>query len=94
MDYYLNQQCMSEFCAHTLSLLRGNARPAASHRGSRAFGRGEAPAVLPGVTVTGSVPDVRPYARNSALMVAPLNIPRNTEQTEAMAMGVLVVTSA
>jgi hypothetical protein len=52
-------------------------------------------AALPGVTVTGSVPDVRPYVRESALMVAPLNIARGTQNKilEAMAMGVPVVTS-
>jgi glycosyltransferase involved in cell wall biosynthesis len=52
-------------------------------------------AELPGVTVTGSVPDVRPYLRRSALMVAPLNIARGTQNKilEAMAMGVPVVTS-
>ena len=50
---------------------------------------------LPGVTVTGSVPDVRPYVRGSALMVAPLTIARGTQNKilEAMAMGVPVVTS-
>jgi len=50
---------------------------------------------LPGVTVTGSVPDVRPFVRRSALMVAPLNIARGTQNKilEAMAMGVPVVTS-
>ena len=49
----------------------------------------------PGVTVTGSVPDVRPYVRASALMVAPLAIARGTQNKilEAMAMGVPVVTS-
>jgi polysaccharide biosynthesis protein PslH len=50
---------------------------------------------LPGVTVTGSVPDVRPHIRGSALMVAPLAIARGTQNKilEAMAMGVPVVTS-
>ena len=52
-------------------------------------------AELDGVTVTGSVPDVRPHVRASALMVAPLNIARGTQNKilEAMAMGVPVVTS-
>src|SRR4029077_8494418 len=51
---------------------------------------------LPGVTVTGSVPDGRPYVRGSALMVAPLSIARGTQNKilEAMAMGVPVVTSS
>ncbi len=41
------------------------------------------------------MPDVRPYLRRSALMVAPLNIARGTQNKilEAMAMGVPVVTS-
>ena len=49
----------------------------------------------PGVTVTGSVPDVRPFVRASAAMVAPLAIARGTQNKilEAMAMGVPVVTS-
>jgi glycosyltransferase involved in cell wall biosynthesis len=51
---------------------------------------------LPGVTVTGSVPDVRPFIRGSALMVAPLAIARGTQNKilEAMGMGVPVVTSS
>jgi glycosyltransferase involved in cell wall biosynthesis len=50
---------------------------------------------LPGITVTGSVPDVRPYIRGSALMVAPLAIARGTQNKilESMAMGVPVVCS-
>ncbi|MBL8325993.1 MAG: glycosyltransferase, partial [Rubrivivax sp.] len=51
---------------------------------------------MPGITVTGSVVDVRPYIRNSAVMVAPLAIARGTQNKilEAMAMGVPVVTSS
>ena len=45
--------------------------------------------------VTGSVADVRPYVRRSALMVAPLNIARGTQNKilEAMSLGVPVVTT-
>ena len=52
-------------------------------------------ATLPGVTVTGSVPDVRAHLRRSAAMVAPLRIARGTQNKilEAMAAGVPVVTS-
>ena len=96
MDYYPNQECMSRFCDQVLPLLRtrrpnvkllivGADPPAAMRRlGER-----------PGVTVTGSVPDVRPYVRKSAVMVAPLAIARGTQNKilEAMAMGVPVVTS-
>lgn len=96
MDYYPNQECMFDFCANTLPLLRA-ARPGVK---LLIVGADPSPAVrrlgeLPGVTVTGSVPDVRPYVRRSAAMVAPLNIARGTQNKilEAMAMGVPVVAS-
>lgn len=97
MDYYPNEECMTTFCHQTLPLLRA-ARPdiqliivgAEPSPGVRKL------AELPGVTVTGSVPDVRPYVWRSALTVAPLNIARGTQNKilEAMAMGVPVVTSS
>ena len=97
MDYYPNQECMARFCTRVLPLLQAR-RPtlklvivgADPSPEMRALGQ------LPGVTVTGSVPDVRPFIRNSALMVAPLAIARGTQNKilEAMAMGVPVVTSA
>ena len=96
MDYYPNQQCMFDFCASTLPLLRARR----SSLKLLIVGADPSPAVqrlgkLPGVTVTGSVPDVRPYLRRSALMVAPLNIARGTQNKilEAMATGIPVVTS-
>ncbi|HLF24666.1 MAG TPA: TIGR03087 family PEP-CTERM/XrtA system glycosyltransferase, partial [Burkholderiales bacterium] len=96
MDYYPNQQCMFEFCEKTLPRIRAR-RPSAK---LLIVGADPSPAVrklgeLPGVTVTGSVPDVRPYLDRSALMVAPLNIARGTQNKilEAMAAGVPVVTS-
>ncbi|MDE2614969.1 MAG: glycosyltransferase, partial [Burkholderiales bacterium] len=96
MDYYPNQECMQRFCKdvwprlraerQALKLLIVGADPSPA---IRALGQ------LPGVTVTGSVPDVRPYIRGSAAMVAPLAIARGTQNKilEAMAMGVPVVTS-
>ena len=96
MDYYPNQECMARFCKEVWPLLKSRlpqmkllivgADPSPE---MRALGD------LPGVTVTGSVPDVRPYIRSSALMVAPLAIARGTQNKilEAMAMGVPVVTS-
>ena len=96
MDYYPNQECMFEFCARTLPLLRAR-RPNIE---LLIVGADPSPAVRrlaqqPGVTVTGSVPDVRPWLQRAALMVAPLNIARGTQNKilEAMAMGVPVVTS-
>jgi polysaccharide biosynthesis protein PslH len=96
MDYYPNQESMFFFCREVwprllstlprLRLLIVGADPSPAVRQL---------ADLPGVTVTGSVPDVRPYVRQSALMVAPLNIARGTQNKilESMAMGVPVVCS-
>ncbi len=97
MDYYPNQECMQRFCDAVWPLLRAE-RPQMK---LLIVGADPSPAMLalaqrPGVTVTGSVPDVRPYIRGSALMVAPLAIARGTQNKilEAMAMGVPVVTSS
>jgi sugar transferase (PEP-CTERM/EpsH1 system associated) len=96
MDYYPNEACMTDFCQQTLPLLRQR-RP-----GIRLLivGADPSPAVMrlgdiPGVTVTGSVPDVRPYVRQSALTVSTLSIARGVQNKilESMALGVPVVTS-
>ena len=96
MDYYPNQECMFDFCAHTWPILKAR-RPTLK---LVIVGADPSPAVrkladLDGVSVTGSVPDVRPHVLRSALMIAPLNIARGTQNKilEAMAMGVPVVTS-
>lgn len=52
-------------------------------------------ASLPGVKVTGSVPDVRPYLTHASLAVAPLRIARGIQNKvlEAMAMEKIVILS-
>ncbi len=52
-------------------------------------------ASLPGVTVTGSVPDVRPFLAHASLAVAPLRIARGIQNKvlEAMAMEKIAVVS-
>jgi sugar transferase (PEP-CTERM/EpsH1 system associated) len=96
MDYYPNQECMARFCRDVWPLLKSR-RPAMkmSIVGADPTPTMRALGELPGITVTGSVPDVRPHVRASALMVAPLGIARGTQNKilEAMAMGVPVVTS-
>jgi sugar transferase (PEP-CTERM/EpsH1 system associated) len=96
MDYYPNQECMARFCEQVWPILKA-LRPAMK---LWIVGADPSPAVrrlaeIDGVTVTGSVADVRPYVRQSALMVAPLKIARGTQNKilEAMAMGIPVVTS-
>lgn len=96
MDYYPNQEAMFRFCDEVWPLLRSK-RPAMK---LLIVGADPIPAVQklgerPGITVTGSVPDVRPFILRSAAMVAPLNIARGTQNKilEAMAMGVPVVSS-
>jgi len=53
----------------------------------------EALAARPGVIVTGTVPDVRPYLQHAAVAVAPLRVARGIQNKvlEAMAMGRPVV---
>lgn len=50
---------------------------------------------LSGITVTGHVPDVRPYLERAAVAVAPLRIARGTQNKilQFLAMGVPVVTT-
>ena len=97
MDYYPNQECMLRFCKEVLPSVRSQ-RPSVK---LFIVGADPMPAIkklgeLPGVTVTGSVPDVRPFVRRSVAMVAPLAIARGTQNKilEAMAMGVPVITTS
>jgi sugar transferase (PEP-CTERM/EpsH1 system associated) len=98
MDYYPNQEAMQRFCRETLPLLRVH------RRGIRLDIIGAEPSAairklgeLPGVRVTGSVPDVRPHAQRAALSIAPLSIARGTQGQDprvARARCARVVTTA
>lgn len=96
MDYFPNEQCMVEFCADVWPELR-RVRPGLHLQivGAEPTSRVRALARYEGVSVTGAVPDVRPYVRRSALTIAPLRIARGTQNKilESMAMGVPVVAS-
>lgn len=96
MDYYPNQECMDDFCRKVWPIILAR-RPTMK---LAIVGADPSPGVrrlgdLPNVTVTGSVPDVRPYVRRSLAMVAPLNIARGTQNKilEGMALGVPVISS-
>lgn len=96
MDYYPNQECMIRFCKDVFPRLRAR-RPALRLNivGARPSRHVRALGATPGVTVTGSVADVRPFAQRAALTVAPLEIARGTQNKilESLAMGVPVVCS-
>jgi hypothetical protein len=96
MDYFPNQQAMLFFSNEVFPLIR-EARPAATLTiiGAEPFAEIRRLAARDGITVTGTVPDVRDYVRRSAVSVAPLSIARGTQNKiiECMAMGVPVVTS-
>ena len=96
MDYFPNQQAMQVFCDDVFPLIRQR-RPSATLAiiGAEPSADVRRLGERDGVTVTGTVPDVRDYVRRSAVNVAPLTIARGTQNKilEAMAMGVPVVTS-
>jgi hypothetical protein len=96
MDYFPNERCMVDFCRDVWPRLRAR-RPGARLQivGAAPTPPVQALARIDGVTVTGAVPDVRPFVRRSALTIAPLSIARGTQNKvlESMAMGVPVVCS-
>ncbi|CAD5375210.1 Sugar transferase [Rubrivivax sp. A210] len=93
MDYWPNVDAVNWFAQDVLPRLR-QARPGLR---LHIVGRSPAPAVRalagPGVVVTGTVPDVRPYLQHAAVVVAPLRLARGIQNKilEAMAMARPVV---
>jgi len=96
MDYYPNQQAVRHLCDDVFPLIRARIPDAKllvigaePSREIQQLGERD------GVTVTGTVPDVRGYVQSAAVSVAPLEIARGTQNKilEAMAMGVPVVAS-
>ena len=96
MDYWPNADAATWFATDIMPLLRAS-RPGIEFH---IVGANPGPAVqrlatLPGVRVTGRVPDVRPYVAHAAVCVAPLRIARGIQNKvlEAMAMARPVVAS-
>ena len=93
MDYWPNVDAVTWFAQAMLPLLRQRQPAARFH----IVGRNPTAAVraLAGdaVSVTGTVPDVRPYLRHAAAVVAPLRLARGVQNKilEAMAMARPVV---
>lgn len=96
MDYWPNIDAVQWFAREILPLVRAQL-PQAQFTivGSRPTPQVLALAELPGVTVTGTVPDIRPYLAHAQLAVAPLRVARGIQNKvlEAMAMGMPVLAS-
>jgi sugar transferase (PEP-CTERM/EpsH1 system associated) len=97
MDYWPNADAAEWFAHQVMPLLRPRWPGAQFH----IVGNNPGPPVLrlralPGVHVTGRVPDVRPYVSHAAVAVAPLRMARGVQNKvlEAMAMGKPVVASS
>lgn len=96
MDYWANVDAVDWFARGVLSAIRAHLPDVEFHIvGARPTARVMALAALPGVTVTGSVPDIRPYLAHASLAVAPLRIARGIQNKvlEAMAMEKIVIAS-
>lgn len=96
MDYWPNVDAVQWFAAEALPILRARYPKLAFY----IVGARPAPAVqelgkIAGVTVTGTVPDVRPYIAHARAAVAPLRIARGIQNKvlEAMAMATPTVVS-
>ena len=96
MDYWPNVDAVQWFAHEVLPLVRARV-PQASFVivGARPAAEVQALAQLPGVIVTGTVPDVRPYVAHAALSVAPLRVALGIQNKvlEAMSMAKAVVLS-
>lgn len=96
MDWLPNEDAMLSFCRDVLPAIRAE-EPAVT---LSIVGRSPTPAVArladnAGITVTGRVPDVRPYMADAAVFIVPLRIGGGTRLKifEAMAMGKAVVST-
>jgi sugar transferase (PEP-CTERM/EpsH1 system associated) len=96
MDYFPNIDGISDFARNVLPQVRASI-PNAELRivGSNPSASVRSLEQLPGVKVTGHVPDVRPYLAEATVAIAPLRIARGTQNKvlECMAAGVPVVSS-
>jgi len=94
MDYWPNVDAVQWFARDVLpAVLAREPRARFAIVGARPSPEVQALATLPGVSVTGTVPDVRPYVAHAALSVAPLRVARGIQNKvlEAMSMAKTVV---
>jgi sugar transferase (PEP-CTERM/EpsH1 system associated) len=96
MDYWANVDAVEWFARRVFPGIRAQLPGVEFHIvGARPTAVVVALASLPGITVTGSVPDVRPFLAHASLVVAPLRIARGIQNKvlEAMAMEKIAVVS-
>jgi sugar transferase (PEP-CTERM/EpsH1 system associated) len=96
MDYEPNVEAASWFAERVMPALRSQYAQLEFHIvGSRPGAQIRDLERLPGVHISGTVPDVRPYLQHAALVVTPLRIARGVQNKvlEAMAMQKIVVAS-
>lgn len=96
MDYWPNIDAVQWFADQVLPLILAELPQARFYIvGARPAPAVQALATRPGIVVTGTVPDVRPYLAHAALAVAPLRIARGIQNKvlEAMAMARTVIAS-
>lgn len=94
MDYAPNIEATAWFAERVMPSLRSQFPDLQFHIvGSRPTPRVLALRRLPGVHVSGTVPDIRPYLQHATLAVAPLQIARGIQNKvlEAMAMQKIVI---
>lgn len=96
MDYFPNVDAVTWFCDRILPSVQAQI-PEASFTicGSRPSAAVAHLAKRPGVTVTGRVPDTRPFLNSAEVFVAPLRVARGVQNKvlEALAMGLPCVVS-
>ncbi len=96
MDYWPNVDAVGWFAKEIFpAVLARHPQALFAIVGARPSAEVQALAALPGVMVTGTVPDVRPYVGHAALCVAPLRIARGIQNKvlEAMSMARTVLVS-
>ncbi len=94
MDYYANVDGVTWFADVVLPAVRAQFPQALfSIVGSNPTAEVRALARRPGVSVTGRVPDIRPYLSHADVVVVPLRLARGVQNKvlEAMAMGKRIV---
>ncbi len=96
MDYFPNIDGICWFAKEQFGPIRARV-PSAELRivGANPVRAVRALAKIPGITVTGFVPDVRPHVNDAAVAIAPLRLARGTQNKilECMSMGIAVVST-